>query len=184
MGSRSGTRAGPIGFQVLNITFISPGQMLLVWLTTAPMHQLGCGARRRSTGSMASLQFVLGVARSANHRRRTDVALPAGQETSGRGGRGNFAAVHDDRPIRSLPTPELLLRNGDVAGLLPVCGGGFRPVAAFDRARVHSPHRARHPVYAAGRVHLGEQIPGLSGLPEDAPSLNPLLRLGRAKSIG
>ena len=32
-------RAGPIGFQVLNITFISPGQMLLVWLTTAPMHQ-------------------------------------------------------------------------------------------------------------------------------------------------
>ena len=32
-------RAGPIGFQVLNITFVSPGQMLLVWLTTAPMHQ-------------------------------------------------------------------------------------------------------------------------------------------------
>ncbi|MCY4641845.1 MAG: DUF1295 domain-containing protein [Gammaproteobacteria bacterium] len=32
-------RAGPVGFQVLNIAFIAPGQMLLVWLFTSPIHQ-------------------------------------------------------------------------------------------------------------------------------------------------
>ena len=32
-------RAGPVGFQVLNITFIAPGQMLLIWLFTSPVHQ-------------------------------------------------------------------------------------------------------------------------------------------------
>ncbi len=32
-------KLGPVGFQLLNITFIAPGQMLLIWLFTAPMHQ-------------------------------------------------------------------------------------------------------------------------------------------------
>ena len=32
-------RVGPAGFQLLNITFIAPGQMLLVWLFTSPVHQ-------------------------------------------------------------------------------------------------------------------------------------------------
>lgn len=30
---------GPVGFQLLNIAFIAPGQMLLVWLFTSPVHQ-------------------------------------------------------------------------------------------------------------------------------------------------
>ena len=32
-------RTGPIGFQILNVTFIAPGQMLLIWLFTSPVHQ-------------------------------------------------------------------------------------------------------------------------------------------------
>ena len=32
-------QTGPIGFQVLNITFIAPGQMLLIWLFTSPIHR-------------------------------------------------------------------------------------------------------------------------------------------------
>ena len=32
-------KLGPVGFQVLNITFIAPGQMLLIWLFTSPVHQ-------------------------------------------------------------------------------------------------------------------------------------------------
>ena len=32
-------KVGPVGFQVLNATFIAPGQMLLVWLFTSPVHQ-------------------------------------------------------------------------------------------------------------------------------------------------
>ncbi len=32
-------RMGPVGFQVLNITFVAPGQMLLIWLFTSPIHQ-------------------------------------------------------------------------------------------------------------------------------------------------
>ena len=32
-------KVGPVGFQVMNITFIAPGQMLLVWLFTSPVHQ-------------------------------------------------------------------------------------------------------------------------------------------------
>lgn len=31
-------RTGPIGFQVLNITFVAPGQMLVIWLFTSPIH--------------------------------------------------------------------------------------------------------------------------------------------------
>ena len=31
-------RTGPVGFQLLNITFIAPGQMLMIWLTIAPIH--------------------------------------------------------------------------------------------------------------------------------------------------
>ncbi len=32
-------RTGPVGFQVLNLTVIAAGQMLLVWLFTSPVHQ-------------------------------------------------------------------------------------------------------------------------------------------------
>ncbi len=32
-------RLGPAGFQVLSITFIHPGQMLLIWLFTSPVHR-------------------------------------------------------------------------------------------------------------------------------------------------
>ena len=32
-------RTGPVGFQLLNVTFIAPGQMLMIWLFTAPIHQ-------------------------------------------------------------------------------------------------------------------------------------------------
>ena len=31
-------RAGPVGIQVLNATFIAPGQMLLIWWFSAPIH--------------------------------------------------------------------------------------------------------------------------------------------------
>jgi len=30
---------GPVGFQVLSITFVHPGQMLLIWLFTSPIHR-------------------------------------------------------------------------------------------------------------------------------------------------
>ena len=32
-------RLGPLGFQLLNIVFIAPTQMLLIWLFTSPVHQ-------------------------------------------------------------------------------------------------------------------------------------------------
>ena len=32
-------RLGPLRFQMLNITFIAPGQMLVVWLFTSPVHR-------------------------------------------------------------------------------------------------------------------------------------------------
>ena len=32
-------RVGPIWFQVLNVTLIVPGQMLVIWLFTSPIHQ-------------------------------------------------------------------------------------------------------------------------------------------------
>ena len=32
-------QTGPIGFQLLNITFVAPGQMLLIWWFTSPIHQ-------------------------------------------------------------------------------------------------------------------------------------------------
>ena len=36
-------KLGRVGFQVLNITFIAPGQMLLIWLFTSPVHQAWLG---------------------------------------------------------------------------------------------------------------------------------------------
>lgn len=30
---------GPVGFQILNVTFITPGQMLIIWLFTSPIHK-------------------------------------------------------------------------------------------------------------------------------------------------
>ena len=32
-------KLGPVGFQALNLVFIAPGQMLLVWLFASPAHQ-------------------------------------------------------------------------------------------------------------------------------------------------
>ena len=32
-------KVGPVGFQVMNVTFVAPGQMLLVWLFTSPIHR-------------------------------------------------------------------------------------------------------------------------------------------------
>ncbi|MXX33714.1 MAG: DUF1295 domain-containing protein [Gemmatimonadetes bacterium] len=32
-------KAGPVGFQVLNITFVHPGQMVLLWLFASPIHR-------------------------------------------------------------------------------------------------------------------------------------------------
>lgn len=32
-------RAGPVGFQLLNLTVIGPGHMLVIWLFTSPVHQ-------------------------------------------------------------------------------------------------------------------------------------------------
>ncbi len=34
---------GPVKFQILNFTFVAPGQMLVVWLFTSPVHQVWLG---------------------------------------------------------------------------------------------------------------------------------------------
>ena len=36
-------RLGPVGFQLLNFAFIAPGQLLIVWLFTSPIHQAWSG---------------------------------------------------------------------------------------------------------------------------------------------
>ena len=36
-------RLGPVKFQILNVAFIAPGQMLVVWLFTSPVHQAWLG---------------------------------------------------------------------------------------------------------------------------------------------
>ena len=53
-------RAGPFGFQVLNLVFIAPGQMLIVWLFTAPVHiaWLNQGAALNWIDLLAVLAFV------------------------------------------------------------------------------------------------------------------------------
>ena len=39
-------RLGPIRFQILNFTFVAPGQMLIIWLFTSPLHQAWAGRDR------------------------------------------------------------------------------------------------------------------------------------------
>ena len=36
-------RMSPVSFQVLNFTFLAPGQMLIIWLFTSPIHQAWTG---------------------------------------------------------------------------------------------------------------------------------------------
>ncbi len=54
-------RFGPIGFQVLNITFVASGQMLLIWLFTSPIHQawLWCETPLGWLDALATALFVI-----------------------------------------------------------------------------------------------------------------------------
>ena len=38
-GAHVREKTGPVGFQVLNITFIHPAQMVLIWLFASPIHR-------------------------------------------------------------------------------------------------------------------------------------------------
>ena len=54
-------RVGPLGFQVLNITLIAPGQLLLMWLFTSPVH-LAWLARGSPLGWLDGLAAALFLA--------------------------------------------------------------------------------------------------------------------------
>ena len=103
-------KAGPVAMQVMNLTFISFGQMLLIWLFTSPIHQASVWV----AAPLGWLDYLTAAAvpravRRRDRGRRADVALPAGQETATRGGRRGRAAVHGLRVVPLLPTPQLLL---------------------------------------------------------------------------
>ena len=48
-------KIGPVGFQALNLIFVAPGQMLIVWLFTSPVHQAWLS-------SQSPLSFLDGLA--------------------------------------------------------------------------------------------------------------------------
>ena len=54
-------KLGPVWFQVLNFTFIAPGQLLIVWLFTAPIHQAWLIADKSLSwlDAVATLLFVI-----------------------------------------------------------------------------------------------------------------------------
>jgi len=54
-------RLGPVKFQILNLTFVAPGQMLVVWLSTSPVHQAWVG-RDRPLNSLDAVAISLFVA--------------------------------------------------------------------------------------------------------------------------
>jgi len=53
-------RLGPLGFQLLNITFVAPAQMLLIWWFTSPIHQawLWRGAPLNWLDAVAAVAFL------------------------------------------------------------------------------------------------------------------------------
>ena len=52
---------GPVGFQLLNATFIAPGQMLIIWLFTSPIHQAWLAGNAPFTGlDIAATVLFLG----------------------------------------------------------------------------------------------------------------------------
>ena len=51
-------RLGPVKFQILNATFAAPGQMLVVWLFTSPVHQAWTG-RDQALNFLDLLAIVL-----------------------------------------------------------------------------------------------------------------------------
>ncbi len=53
-------RLGPVKFQILNLTFVAPGQMLIIWLFTSPMHQAWVG-RDRPLSSLDAVAIALFV---------------------------------------------------------------------------------------------------------------------------
>ena len=54
-------RLGPVRFQVLNATFAAPGQMLVIWLFTSPVHQAWAGQDRPLSflDAVAAALFVM-----------------------------------------------------------------------------------------------------------------------------
>ena len=51
-------RLGPVRFQILNATFVAPGQMLVVWLFASPVHQAWTG-RDQALNSLDVLAIAL-----------------------------------------------------------------------------------------------------------------------------
>lgn len=161
-------KAGPVGFQVLSITFVHPGQMVLLWLFASPIHRawaFGDLPLNRLDFVAAGLFFLLLVGQTVADRQQWDFQqdkkrrIAAGEEAG--------TAVPHHRALPLQPAPELLLRDRDVVRLLPVRGRGFRRMAALDRARLHRADPVGHPVPAHDRAALGRQVPRLPRLPGD-----------------
>ena len=92
---------GPYGFQLLNIVFIAPAQMLLIWLFTSPVHQAWVWREAPLNwldAAAAGLFLVFPGLR--NGGRRTDVAVSAGQETA-HGARVRRSLSRSSRPACS-----------------------------------------------------------------------------------
>ena len=178
-------RLGPLRFQLLNITFIAPGQMLIIWLFASPVH-LGLAP----AGSAARLAGLVGrgavpdPSGTRDRRGRTDVGISTGQEVAHGGWRGDRRTIPDDRTVPLFPPSELCRRNRPVVDFLPVRRRGFRGMAALDWAGVHRPHADVHRVHPPCRIDFRREIPGLRRVPGKTPVLVPFLRFAGPDTDG
>ena len=161
-------------FQLLNVTFICPGQMIIIWLFTSPVHQAWLFSDQPIgwLDYVAIVVFLLLLAGESvadaqmlrfqkNKSRLRDAGL-------------EVRTVHGRGPVPVLPPPQLLLRDGDVGDLLPLRHLRIEPGGALDGPRLPAADRALSRLHESHRGDLQREVPGLQRLPGRRPRVVPI----------
>ena len=152
-------RHGPFWFQVLNLVFIAPGQMLIVWLFTAPVHIAWMNQDMAlnwidALAGLVFFAFLVGEAVSDEQMWR----FQQEKKRKYRGWRAGGPRLHDHGLVRLLPASELYLRARYVVELLLVRHRRLGAACQLDLARLHCADDDFLRLVTARRVHLALQI--------------------------
>ena len=184
-------RISPLWFQLLNISFLIPSQLLLMWLFTSPVHQAWL-SRGTPLGWLDGLAAALFVAFFVVEVIGDEQMWAFQQDKKRRIAAGEDVAQpfinHGPLPLQ--PASEPPVRDGHVVRLLSLRRVGIGDVAALDRPRLHPAHRAVPRCDPVDGIDLREQVPGLRGVPGEDPDAGaaagapPLAAIRRLRAPG
>ena len=178
-------RTGPVGFQLLNVTFIAPGQMLLIWLFTSPMHQAWVWreAPMNALDIGAALAFV---ALLVGETVADEQMWKFQQDKKRRVAAGEAVAqpFMTTGLFRFSRHPNYFCELGMWWMFYLFAVAGVGRVAALDGPRLHPAERALRRLDSAWRIHIRRPLSVLPGLPDHHPVLAPGAPPTRCRPVG